>query len=221
MPDIRAPKFRRRILLGLSLALLASLSAGILTVATGAERKPRPRLGINLAGPCDWNTELPFVDLMHFSRAWKPQKKGLPFGAGPALDLDENGYPTWLPEEVWAESPLLSFSGHPWPSGNYTVVYKGRGKLSFGASSTGIVEEAPGRMLVSLDSRKGDLHLSILETDPADPVRDIHVIMPGFEKSWQSNPWSPLFLGRWQGVACIRFMDFMATNNSAIRTWSD
>ena len=221
MPDIRAPKSRRRILLGLSLALLASLSAGILTVAIGADRKPRPRLGINLAGPCDWNTELPFVDLMHFSRAWTFQKKGLPFGAGPALDLDENGYPTWLPEDVWAESPLLSFGGHPWPSGNYTVLYKGRGKLSFGASSTGLVEESPGRMLVSLDSRKGDLHLSILETDPADPVRDIHVIMPGFEKSWQSNPWSPLFLGRWQGIACFRFMDFMATNNSAIRTWTD
>jgi len=75
--------------------------------------------------------------------------------------------------------------------------------------------------VVSLDSRKGDLHLSILETAPADPVRDVHVIMPGFENSWQSNPWSPLFLGRWRGMACLRFMDFMATNNSAIRTWSD
>ncbi|MEI6491880.1 MAG: hypothetical protein WCO94_04960 [Verrucomicrobiota bacterium] len=221
MPETSAPKPRRRILFGLSLAAVACLSVGILSVATGAERKPRPRLGINLAGPCDWNTELPFVDLMHFSRAWTSQKKGLPFGTGPALDLDENGYPTWLNEGAWAESPLISFGGHPWPSGNYTVLYKGRGKLSFGASATGVSEEAPGRMVVSLDSRKGDLHLSILETDPRDPVRDIHVIMPGFEKSWSSNPWNPLFLGRWRGVACIRFMDFMATNNSAIRTWTD
>lgn len=219
MPDTRAPKSRRRILL--ALALVAGLSAGILTVAADAERKPHPRLGINLAGPCDWNTELPFVDLMRFSRAWSPQKKGLPFGAGPALDLDDHGYPTWLPEGAWAESPLLSFGRHPWPSGNYTVIYKGRGKLSFGASSKGIVEESPGRMVVTLDSAKGDLHLSILETDPANPVRDIHVIMPGLEKSWRSDPWSPLFLGRWKGVACIRFMDFMATNNSAIRTWTD
>ena len=221
MPEIRRLKSRRRTLSVLFLVLLTGLSAGILSVATGEERKPRPRLGINLAGPCDWNTELPFVDLMHFSRAWTSQKKGLPFGTGPALDLDENGYPTWLPEGTWAESPLISFGGHPWPSGNYTVLSKGRGTLSFGASATSVIEQSPGRMVVTLDSDKGDLHISILETDPADPIRDIHVIMPGFEKTWQWNPWSPHFLDRWQGVACLRFMDFMATNNSAIRTWTD
>jgi len=221
MLENRKLKSRRRVLFVLFLALLAGLSAGILSVATGEERKPRPRLGINLAGPCDWNTELPFVDLMHFSRVWASQKKGLPFGSGPALDLDENGYPKSLPEGAWAESPLISFGGHPWPSGNYTVLFKGKGRLSFGASSTGVVEQSPGRMVVSLDSGKGDLHLSILETDPADPVRDIHVMMPGSEKTWQSNPWSLHFLGRWRGVACLRFMDFMATNNSAVRTWTD
>jgi hypothetical protein len=219
MPEAARNYSRRRILIVLS--LLANLLAGISSSTAGEEPKPRPRLGINLAGPCDWNTELPFVDLMHFSRKWSSQKKGAPFGSGPALDLDENGYPKSLPEGVWAESPLISFGGHPWPSGKYSVLYKGKGRLSFGASAAGVIEESPGRMVVSLDSRKGDLHLSILETDPADPVRDIHVIMPGSEKSWQSNPWSPLFLGRWRGVACLRFMDFMATNNSAIRTWSD
>jgi len=220
VPESRKTHFRRRLLIGLLLALVAGSTATV-TAGDQHQPKPRPRLGINLAGPCDWNTELPFVDLMRFSRAWTSQKKGLPFGAGPALDLDRDGYPKRLPEGAWAESPLISFDGHPWPSGEYTVLYKGRGKLSFGASTTAVSEPAPGRMLVSLDSRKGDLHLSILESDPSDPIRDIHVIMPGFDKSWQSNPWHPLFLARWRGIACLRFMDFMATNNSPIRTWSE
>ena len=220
MPESRKLKSRHRLLAGLILVLVVSSEAAVVAWDQRPP-KPEPRLGINLAGPCDWNTELPFVDLMRFSRAWTSQKKGLPFGAGPALDLDGDGYPKLLPEGAWAESPLISFDGHPWPSGKYTVLYKGRGKLSFGASATGVSESAPGRMVVSLDSRKGDLHLCIMESDPADPIRDIHVIMPGFEKSWQANPWHPLFLARWRGVACLRFMDFMATNNSPVRTWSD
>ena len=221
MLDHPGQKLLKRIFHRTFPVLFAVLLAGAFPAVNAGDPKPQPQLGINLAGPCDWNTELPFVDLMHFSRVWASQKKGLPFGTGPTLDLDANGYPKSLSEEAWAESPLISFGGHPWPSGNYTVLYKGLGKLSFGASATGIIEQSPGRMVVTLNSGKGDLHLSILETEQADPICDIHVIMPGFEKTWRSNPWSPLFLGRWQGMACLRFMDFMATNNSAIRTWGD
>lgn len=32
------------------------------------------RMGINLAGPADWNTELPFVDVFRMSRPWISQK---------------------------------------------------------------------------------------------------------------------------------------------------
>jgi len=205
----------------LLVAIAAAVFGPLLLDWLDQSSRPRPRLGINLAGPADWNTELPFVDLMRFSRAWTSQMRGKPFGSGPALELDENGYPSSLPEGVWAESPLISFEGHPWPSGNYTVLYKGRGTLSFGASATATLEDSPGRMVVTLDSSKGNLHLSILATDPSDHIRDIHVIMPGFEESWDTDPWHPLFLARWKGVACVRFMDFMATNNSAIRTWSE
>jgi hypothetical protein len=221
MPETVQKFSRRRISRVWFAVLLAVLWLDGSAIADAKNRKPRPRLGINLAGPCDWNTELPFVDLMHFSRTWTSQKKGHPFGSGPPLDLDENGYPKSLPEGVWAESPLISFQGHPWPSGNYTVLYQGRGKLSFGASAAGIVEQAPGRMVVTLESRGGNLHLSILETDPRDPIRDIRVIMPGFEKASRTNPWNPQFLRRWRGVACLRFMDFMATNNSIIQKWAD
>jgi hypothetical protein len=39
-------------------------------------RQAQPRLGINLAGPADWNTELPLVDVFRLSRTWISQKKG-------------------------------------------------------------------------------------------------------------------------------------------------
>lgn len=45
--------------------------------------------------------------------------------------------------------------------------------------------------------------------------------MPGFEKSYRENPFHPVFLKRWQGVSCFRFMDWMKTNGSKIVTWDD
>ena len=45
--------------------------------------------------------------------------------------------------------------------------------------------------------------------------------MPGFEDRYRENPWNPAFLNRWAGMACIRFMDWMGTNASKIRTWSE
>jgi hypothetical protein len=45
--------------------------------------------------------------------------------------------------------------------------------------------------------------------------------MPGFAKTYLGNPWHPKFLERWRGVACLRFMDFMRTNNSTVSAWTD
>ena len=60
-----------------------------------AQQAPGPeqsRLGINLAGLSDWNTELPFVDVFHLARAWISQRQGEKWGGGPPLELDERGW---------------------------------------------------------------------------------------------------------------------------------
>ena len=53
------------------------------------EAAAQPRLGINLPGPADWSTELPFVDVFRQSRVWISQKQGASWGKGPELALDE------------------------------------------------------------------------------------------------------------------------------------
>ena len=60
--------------------------------AEQALQPPKSRLGMNLAGPCDWTTEYPFVDVFRMSRKWISQKKGADWGKGPELDRDENGW---------------------------------------------------------------------------------------------------------------------------------
>lgn len=162
------------------------------------------------------------ADITRFSRAWSSQARGARFGEGPPLEFDACGYPVSLPEGAWAESPLFSFEGrHRWPAGEYTVVFQGTGEISFGKAETARREISAHSFVVRLDRNEGNLHMSILRSDVSDPVRDIHVILPGLEKTWPENPWNPNFLARWRGVACLRFMDFMATNNSRIREWNE
>lgn len=196
------------------------LASGTTAVAGESPRPPaaRPRLGINLAGPADWNTELPFVDVFRMSRPWVSQRKGQPWGKGPKLDVDARGWVRRLEPDCFAETLMCTIDGGHYPSGRYTVLYEGKGKLDAGGAGK-VASSEPGRVLLDVDSTKGAIFLRLLETDEADPVRNIRAIMPGFEKTCAAEPFHPAFLARWRGVACIRFMDWMETNNSKVSTW--
>lgn len=205
------------------IAVLTGLAGVLLACRTPARAEgppAQPRLGINLAGAADWNTELPFVDVFRLSRRWVSQRKGRPWGKGPELALDDRGWVKHLESDSWAESPLCTIEGGHYPAGRYVVLYDGRGELNATIAARK-VSEKPGRVELDINPARGGFFLQLKATDPADPVRNIRVIMPGFEKTVAENPWNPSFLDRWRGVACLRFMDLMATNGSKIRTWAD
>lgn len=180
----------------------------------------KPRLGINLAGPCDWNTELPFVDVFRMSRPWVSQKTGTKWNGGPTLSLDEHGWVTKLESDCWAETPCCTIKGGHYPSGEYTVLYDGKGKLEFRGAAK-VVSDDSGRTIIKVDADKGGFFLKIVAIDSKDYIRNIRVIMPGYAKTYQDEPFHPLFLKRWQGVACFRFMDWMKTNGSDNSTWAE
>jgi hypothetical protein len=200
------------------------VGAGLLACGAAAPAfKPVPAkaaLGINLSGPCDWNTELPLVDVFRFSRPWISQKKGGEWGKGPALALDSRGWVKSLEKDCWAETPLCTIDGGHYPAGQYTVLYEGRGTLEAGGAAS-VAASKLGEMILAVDPTKGPIWLRIKETDPANYVRNIRVIMPGFAATYKENPWNPAFLDRWKGVACYRFMDWMETNNSKKSKWSE
>jgi hypothetical protein len=187
--------------------------------ATAAPPSANPCLGMNLAGPADWMTELPFVDVFRTSRPWISQRKGAGWGQGPALEIDKLGWVKKLEPDCYAEAMVCTISGGHYPGGVYTVLYEGEGKLDF-AKSAKIKESKPGSILIDVDSSRGGFSVQLKETNPANYIRNIRVIMPGFEQTWERDPFHPVFLKRWKGFACFRFMDWMHTNNSEIAKWS-
>lgn len=208
------------VIMFLAALLLCCIGAGLEVQAASPLPPPQPRLGMNLNGPADWNTELPFVDVFRLSRAWISQRQGAAWGRGPELALDEHGWVTRLEPDCWAETPLCTVASGRYPSGRYTVLYEGEGRLEF-VHAARVVSREPGRLTIDVDASRGGFFLQLRETDPDNYVRNIRVIMPGFEASYQQQPFHPVFLQRWQGQACLRFMDWMHTNGSELARWAD
>jgi hypothetical protein len=176
-------------------------------------------LGVNLSRLRDYNTELPFVDVFRLSRTWISQKKGSSWGHGPNLALDEHGWVERLESDCYAETLMCNMKGGHYPSGHYTVLYEGEGRIEFSNASE--VSREPGRIVIDVDSNRSALWLQLTATDPEDRIRNIRVIMPGFEKTYQDSPFHPEFLKRWQGIRCLRFMDWMCVSKAEARTWDE
>ena len=137
-----------------TITLLTALLIAALPVPTLADAPAaKPALGINLAGPADWNMELPFVDVFRLSRAWISQKKGEGWGTGPALELDERGWVKRLAPDCFAETPLCTIDGGHYPSGEWTVLWEGEGRIEL--SKGKVVSSAPGKLVVNIDAKGG------------------------------------------------------------------
>jgi hypothetical protein len=210
----------------LPLLSVALIITHILHVAPAAQA-PAPALGINLNGPDDWNTEIPFVDAFRLSRHWISQRTGSDWGKGPTLDLDENGWIKSLEPGCFADTIILSTSGRL-PEGVYTLLYEGTGVLQVRTADSGVIvdtlEDTPGRIIFNVSATSVNTDASIIislkQTDPNDYVRNIRVLLPGHADNYMQEPFRPGFLKMWSGVKSIRFMDWQKTNNSKIKSWS-
>lgn len=226
MRKLKQKQSRRNFLIG-SLSTFASGLLPFNTLFANATTNkntitPKARLGINLSGIADWGTEQPFVDMFKASRDWFGQStlKNAKWGDGAKLELDESGWVKSLPKNTVARRMISTVKNGHYPSGKYVLLYDGEGELK--PSYAGKVHsKSPGRMVIDVDASKGDFWLDLIKTNPRNYVKNIRFIMPGFEAVYMDNPWNPKFIRRWSGIACIRMMDFMRTNNSEQTHWND
>lgn len=175
-------------------------------------------LGINLAGLHDWNSELPFVDFFRLSRSWVSQKEGKPWGKGPTLDLDEHGWVKKLAPKTWVETCILNIRGGHYPHGTYTLLFDGKGKIDIN-NVDGAFRQTGNKVEFKVTGDEGIVWIQIKKSEPADYIRNIRVYPPGY--SHADGLLRSDFLARWQGMQAIRFMEFMAVNNSKEQHWHE
>jgi Ca2+-binding RTX toxin-like protein len=191
-------------------------------------------LGIGLNGIADYSTELPFLDAFKSGRAWFPQNSTIwDTGEASQLNLDSQGWIKSLPTGNdpaayrFASTLLLREIPNAYRSGRYVVLYDGTGTLEYSFDATkNFAESTPGRDVLQVNSAGGGgIYLKLTSTDPnktGDYIRNIRVYneedLPLVELGMQFNP---DFTQKIKEFGTLRFMDWMQTNGSKQRDWSD
>ncbi len=190
------------------------------------------RIGTNLSGPADWGSEWPFVNIMKYGRIWNSHNNQWVNGGKNEWDTnlmdkiptDDQGYPLSLPVSIpGAEAPQIVRSvwanTEDLPIGRYVVLYDGEGKLDVWGDAK-IVSQTPGRMEFDLTHGNDIFTLELLESKAGNHLRNIRVLLPGTEQTYQQQPFSAQWLEKLAPFGVLRFMDWGYTNNSTMRQWS-
>ena len=187
--------------------------------------QPKAALGANLTAVSDCTREWPFVDIFKLARPWISQQPGAAWGQGGPLNLTPEGWVASLAPGQYAETVIfdnaLDDAAADFPTGNYTLFYDGSGTIQFDLNTATIVSQSPGQMVVNVPAGQIGIFLKLTQTDPNNPLRNIRFIMPGFESTYQTQPFHPTFLANLQNVKALRFMEWELTNNSPVQAWTD
>jgi len=176
-------------------------------------------LGINLDGVTYYTRQWVFVDAMKQARQWLPTRSGgsTPWDSGETLKLTDNGWPI-LRDGQAAHTLIMIDTQGAYPAGKYVCTYDGDGEIVFGHDAQ-VISHNGNRIDLNVHPSDRGIYLRIDKSNPANPVRNVKVWLPGFEKA--DSPFHPLFIQRLKPFSVVRFMDWQRTNGSDIRSWSD
>ncbi len=235
--DLQLQPARR--ILATSIATLLLLAAA----AAAAPPGPGPQVGTNLGFLTYYGGEWPFVDVFKTSSRW--YRSGACGWDCGTLALDSDGWVSaldWLSGEM-ATSFVFTDSAGIMPHGpgdddEYVVLYDGIGLLDYDGAEvvSRQVMSGPGgprgRDVIEIDAMAPELSITVVltgrsswdpaeVTDPAEYVRNVRVIVPGFESSYDTQIFHPRFLENLESFDVIRLMDWMDTINSDVVSYDD
>lgn len=183
-------------------------------------------LGVNLEGLKDWSRSIPFTDVFKLSRPWVSH--GGPLGDGAPLNVDADGWVTSMAPGEYCSSYLVGGQGGNYPAGRYTCFYDGDGgnnSDAFFVQGEGSIVPGSGRsgrFEIDFTPGEGVSNFVIFKINPADHIRNIRIVMPGFESTYATTDvFHPAFLDSLKTFRVLRFMDWGETNNSEVVHWTD
>lgn len=184
--------------------------------------------GINLTSVVDYSTELVFTDAFKQAREWTVfnPAPGSAWDSGLSVPLLPNGFPREIPysdgvnpAQAVRALMLWDIQGH-YPSGKYRLIVSGKGQVRlWGAANARF--SCPVDTLVTVNAANGGVVLEIERSLGTDPIKDVKFIYPQYVNSYQTQVFTTEFLHFIKDFSCIRFMDWLRTNNSAVKNWSE
>lgn len=201
--------------------------------SVGSDHNAASPIGTNLSGITDFSGEWTFRDPFKQSRSWTSSSKDI-WDDGRKLDLDENGWvKSLLPGQV-ARTVMYWHDGEKhYPGGQYQILFEGEGRLTTFPQRVTAIE--PGKLTLWVNPAKGGISLTVESTNPQNYIRNIRILAPDgtcpatdlascpapteAEADRAPSRFLPVFLDSIKSYRALRFMDWMATNNSTISSF--
>lgn len=204
--------------------------SGLLPATAGNTGLADPSLAMGLGGIADWSTQMPFIDIFKTARPWTGHT-ATQWGAWDAARmqaegyLDANGWLTAVPPELDRVEALMLTdlpAAAQSATGRYRVTWDGQGAISVGGAALDVDSRTAGEIWFTYRPGPGTVAVAISATDAADPIRNIAVVAARHIPLFQAGAlFNPDWLAVIADLRLIRFMDWMATNNSPQVTWDD
>ncbi len=211
----------RRLAAG-SLALVLALPTVILTAAAQTTDPVAKvgRLAINFDELKDWNPTWVFSDAMKIARPWLTQIPGTlsPWDTGAPLNTDANGWPILN----WGQSAaalLFREINGVYPGGTYHVFFEGSGTMEYALDAKFVKHVGPGHDEIFVTPSNTGMLVKISTSDVNNHVRNVKVILPGLQGSYQTQTFHPEFLAAIEPFGALRFMQWQNINFTDIQHW--
>jgi len=192
---------------------------GFCVIAGNVTAVDLPKGGVNLLGLNYWNAASPFNDVARMGNRWISYPEG-----GGAWDdqrdipLTAEGYPASLLGDQNARTLIFTHNNSIYPTGDYQLSWEGTGTLQIDGATQ--VHSAAGQATYQVSvPNGGGLFLSVTDTSPSDPIRNIRMARPGTAPA--QNPFYSDYAADLQNYGVLRYMDWNATNNQTKSDWSE
>ena len=190
-----------------------------------------PIAGIGLGSITYWTVSSPFVEVSRIGDSWISFTiDGSEWSDNRSVTLDANGYPTSLLSDQAVRTLVFTHTPTQYPAGDYVLTWQGDGEIRLEGRSNELIDQQPHRAVYHYDVPVdgNGIFITIRRTNPADPIRDINLWMPGYENA--SSIWHPALIDNVLGSDCntgiepfnvIRFMNYGHANDSPLQHWSE
>ena len=224
------------------LSTSALLAAQLLPASYASPQNIASPLGINTNEAMDINSSMPFVDLFKLSLAFEHARPWLTKGK---VVYDKNGWPKNLNGGQAGTRFISNLPAKTIPSGLYTVLYNGEGKLTYGVDAK-LVSHTKGKDIISIKPGKNgriSASLIIKESNAKNYIRDIRILLPGgicsgnafkrvnearqcgnqkflsFEQHHEQILFNPDYLHFMKDFKVIRFMNMSGITRNDLSSW--
>ncbi len=215
--------------------LLIALACCLLVISNNPALAQTFSVGINAPIPNYWTYDAPYVDvLMHSSGWW-----GIPSHNTPALT--STGYPS-QPGSYQCffyingyQSGIYNFYGEgdfnisvsgvnyaAWPNNGFVPgTLKKDGNITTGQVQVMVPPVSVGGDYNAGTPNHATILLSLTVTNANNPPNNFHLIRPDYPAWPNTNAiFGKEYLQAYGPFCCIRFMDWMGTNNSKVTNWA-